>query len=364
MGLALQNIRNMKTCLQAAFKVFQVIESSPVIRLDDIDSFNVRSIEKDIVFSSVSFTYKGASKPSLQRINLVIEHGKITALVGSSGSGKSTLIKLLERLYDPSLGTISVNGFDLKILNQRQYRHCIGYVGQEPVLLNESIKENLLNAKPDATDDEIYQALKSSMAYEFVSDLPDGIDTNVGAIGSKLSGGQKQRIAIARALIKKPSLLILDEATSALDTKSEQEVQEAIENINKEMKITTVVIAHRLSTIANADKIVIMGEGRIQKEVSYEELIKMEGLTYKYDLLEDDSTKLVQRVPSDCINQEVITRTFSSNTNNDDNDSSNLPHEDSSRMKVQDVDDISIWKVVRFLYSYSKNKSYVYTALV
>jgi ABC-type multidrug transport system fused ATPase/permease subunit len=140
-------------------------------------------------------------------------------------------------------------------------------------LFNESIKENLLNAKPDATEYELYSALKSAMAFDFVMELPDGIDSNVGSVGSKLSGGQKQRIAIARALIKQPSLLILDEATSALDTKSEKEVQAAIERINIELNITTVVIAHRLSTLSNSDKIIILIDGKVSEETTYEKLV-------------------------------------------------------------------------------------------
>ena len=140
-------------------------------------------------------------------------------------------------------------------------------------MFNESIKENLLNAKPDATEYELYSALKSAMAFDFVMELPDGIDSNVGSVGSKLSGGQKQRIAIARALIKQPSLLILDEATSALDTKSEKEVQAAIERINIELNITTVVIAHRLSTLSNSDKIIILIDGKVSEETTYEKLV-------------------------------------------------------------------------------------------
>jgi ABC-type multidrug transport system fused ATPase/permease subunit len=154
-------------------------------------------------------------------------------------------------------------------------------------LFNESIKENILNAKPDATDDEIYSALKSALAYDFVMEMSEGINTNVGSVGSKLSGGQKQRIAIARALIKKPTLLILDEATSALDSKSEKEVQGAIEKINKEMKITTVVIAHRLPTLSNAKKIIILEDGKVKDEVTYEKLCEMKGISYKLNLLDE-----------------------------------------------------------------------------
>jgi ABC-type multidrug transport system fused ATPase/permease subunit len=151
-------------------------------------------------------------------------------------------------------------------------------------LFNESIKENLLNAKPDATEYELYSALKSAMAFDFVMELPQGIDSNVGSVGSKLSGGQKQRIAIARALIKQPTLLILDEATSALDSKSEKEVQAAIEKINVETEITTVLIAHRLSTLSNSDKIIILEDGKVLDETTYEKLVGMENLSTNFDL--------------------------------------------------------------------------------
>ena len=144
------------------------------------------------------------------------------AIVGTSGSGKSTIAKLIERFYDPTSGLVTVDGTDLKGINLRQYRNKIGYVGQEPCLFNETIKDNLLNSNPEATDEEIIESLKKANAWTFVKKLPEGINTNVGSVGGKLSGGEKQRIAIARALIRNPDLIIFDEATSALDNKSEK----------------------------------------------------------------------------------------------------------------------------------------------
>jgi ABC-type multidrug transport system fused ATPase/permease subunit len=284
LGASVESMRKFNSGLECSYKIFEDIDTETTIDLNSKAENSINKISKDIVFKNVSFRYTNGRNPSLSNVNMVIEHGKTTAFVGSSGAGKSTIIKLLEHFYLPTSGQILVNGVDLKTIDTRQYRNCVGYVGQEPALFNESIKENLLNAKPDATDDEIHSALKSANAYDFVMEMPEGINTNVGSVGSKLSGGQKQRIAIARALIKKPSLLILDEATSALDTKSEKEVQDAIEKINLEISITTVVIAHRLSTIANADKIIILKDGRVSQEVEFEELLSMKGLSYELNL--------------------------------------------------------------------------------
>ena len=233
-----------------------------------------KTIDSDITFNKVSFQYKSRATKTLDNVSLTIEKGKVTAFVGPSGSGKSTMAKLMMRLYDPDEGSITIGDTPLTDINLREYRHRVGYVGQEPCLFHESIKNNLLNANPKATDTDVEIALKTAMAYNFVNKLEDGIDTDVGAIGGNLSGGQKQRIAIARALINKPDLLVFDEATSALDSENERKVQEAIDKINEESEVTRVVIAHRLSTIQNADKIVMFNEGRIVDEGTHEELMQ------------------------------------------------------------------------------------------
>lgn len=222
----------------------------------------------------MTFKYSTREEVALKDVSCTIEHGKTTAFVGPSGSGKSTIVKLIERFYDPDEGTVTVNDQDLKKLNLRQYRHKIGYVGQEPVLFNESIKSNMMNARPEATVDDIEYALKQANAMTFVQRLPDGIETNAGASGGQLSGGEKQRIALARAFLKNPDVLILDEATSALDRRNEHEVQRAIENINKERSITTVVIAHRLSTIKKADKIIVLDKGEIKEVGNHQSLLR------------------------------------------------------------------------------------------
>jgi ABC-type multidrug transport system fused ATPase/permease subunit len=182
--------------------------------------------------------------------------------------------QIIERFYDPDEGFIRVNNRDLKELNLRSFRKRIGYVGQEPVLFNESIKENLRLSKPDATVDEMFDALRKANAYHLVNKLKDGLDTNAGLSGGQLSGGEKQRIALARSFLKNPDLLILDEATSALDRKNESEVQKAIDQINKETNITTIVIAHRLSTIKKADKIIVLDKGEIKEVGTHDSLLE------------------------------------------------------------------------------------------
>ena len=210
----------------------------------------------------------------MDEFNCKFEIGKQTAIVGPSGSGKSTTIQLVERFYDPTKGQVLIDGKDLKTINLRNYRQQIGYVGQEPVLFNTTIKTNILMGKPDATDAEIEDALRKTNSWDFISKYPEGINANVGAGGGQLSGGQKQRIALARAFIKKPRVLIFDEATSALDKVNEAEVQKAIDGMRKELgSVTTLVIAHRLSTIQASDRIIVMKKGRIVEDGNHQSLL-------------------------------------------------------------------------------------------
>ena len=208
-------------------------------------------------------------------MNIKFERGKITALVGLSGSGKSTIVQLLERFYDPEEGEVLVDGHNLRDINLRNFRSQVGYVGQEPVLFNQTIRENLLYGNPDATEEQMIQALNNANAMKIIEKLPDGLETIVGAGGGQMSGGEKQRIALARAFVKDPKILILDEATSALDRKNENEVQDAIDRLqNGDFNITTIVIAHRLSTVRNSDKIVVLKEGEIVEEGDHKSLLK------------------------------------------------------------------------------------------
>jgi subfamily B ATP-binding cassette protein MsbA len=195
--------------------------------------------------------------------------------VGQSGSGKSTIANLLTRFYDVQEGIIKIDGIDIKDMNLKSLRNLMGLVTQDSILFNDTIKANISLGKPNATDEEIIEALKIANAYEFVKDLPEGIYTNIGDSGNKLSGGQKQRLSIARAVLKNPPIMILDEATSALDTESERLVQIALENMMQNR--TSIVIAHRLSTIQKADTIVVMQKGKIVEQGTHDELLTKNG---------------------------------------------------------------------------------------
>jgi ABC-type multidrug transport system fused ATPase/permease subunit len=228
-------------------------------------------IDDGIEYKGVSFSYPGHN-PVLNDINITIKKGKVTAIVGESGSGKSTLIDLLIGFYEPDKGEILADKKPLQEFDIYSFRHHIGYVPQDTVLFNDTVKNNLLWSNKKATEKEIIEVCKLANADEFIMNLSDGYDTVVGERGVKLSGGERQRIALARALLRTPELLILDEATSALDSRSELLIKSAIEKIAH--KTTLVVIAHRLSTIVNADLIYVLQKGRIIEQGNYHNLIK------------------------------------------------------------------------------------------
>ena len=263
--------------MASAAKVFKVIAREPAIDSSSEEGMKPATFGGNIKFRGVNFSYPSRKDiPVLKDFSLDIEKGKTVALVGASGCGKSTCVQLVQRLYDPHSGTITLDGVDLKELNVGWLRRNIGVVGQEPVLFDCSIRENICYAKKDATEEEIVTACKEANAFDFISRLPQQLDTLVGEGGAQLSGGQKQRIAIARALVRLPSLLLLDEATSALDTESEAIVQEALDRIHASR--TTIVIAHRLSTVRNADMIVALEEGKVKEKGTHEELMELGGL--------------------------------------------------------------------------------------
>ncbi|MCX5696384.1 MAG: ABC transporter ATP-binding protein [Candidatus Omnitrophica bacterium] len=230
--------------------------------------------KNEMRIEDLSFSYPDR-QPVLKNINMVIPKGKMIAVVGYSGGGKSTLIDMIMRFNDPIQGRIIFDGVDAKEFDIDSYRNCIGYVPQDSVLFNTSIRDNLLWANETATDDEIRDACRQANAEEFIGKLPDGYNTLAGDRGVRLSGGQVQRLALARAILRKPELLILDEATSALDTYSERMIQQAIENIAK--GTTVVIIAHRLSTIINADYVYVLKNGTIGEEGTYLELLQKDG---------------------------------------------------------------------------------------
>lgn len=265
----------VKSGLAAADRVFTVLEEKNEITSKD-GAITKDSFEENVTIEHINFRYE--EENVLKEFSLNVKKGQTVALVGQSGSGKSTIANLLTRFYDVNEGVIKIDGTDIKDLHLESLRGLIGLVTQDSILFNDTIKENILLGKPSATDDEIIDALKIANAYEFVKDLPLGINTNIGDSGNKLSGGQKQRLSIARAVLKNPPIMILDEATSALDTESEKLVQVALENMMQNR--TSIVIAHRLSTIQKADVIVVMQKGRIVEQGTHEQLLAHNG-TYK-----------------------------------------------------------------------------------
>ncbi len=206
------------------------------------------------------------------------------ALVGMSGGGKTSLVNLVPRLYDVTDGKVTIDGIDIKELSIKSLRDHISIVTQEPILFNESVKDNIRYGKMDATDTEIEAAAKAAYAYDFIQGFPNGFNTIIGELGSRLSGGEKQRICIARALIKDAPILILDEATSALDSEAERVVQKALENLMKGR--TSFVIAHRLSTIDYASRIILLQNGTIKEKGTHEELMELKGEYYKLQAMQ------------------------------------------------------------------------------
>ena len=229
-------------------------------------------LKKEIRFAGVSHRYQPEGDFILHDIDLVIRKGEVVAIVGASGAGKTTLIDLLPRFYDPTKGSLSIDGEDLRTVRLADLRGLIGMVSQDVMLFNDTIRANIGFGFPDATDAEIEDAARLAFAHDFILGLPDGYNTLLGERGLNLSGGQRQRIAIARAILKNPPILILDEATSALDSVSEGLVQQALDRLMKER--TTIVVAHRLSTIRNADRILVMEYGRIIAQGSHDDLLK------------------------------------------------------------------------------------------
>ena len=259
----------------AAERVLEILEQENTIQ-SKVDALTKSTFEDSINIKNVNFAYE--DETVLKDFSLTIPKGQTIALVGQSGSGKSTIANLLTRFYDVPEGSISIDGTNIKDVELKSLRQLMGLVTQDSILFNDTIKVNVALGKLDATDDEIIDALKIANAYEFVKDLPNGINTNIGDSGNKLSGGQKQRLSIARAVLKNPPIMNLDEATSALDTESERLVQQALENMMQNR--TSVVIAHRLSTIQKADLIVVMNKGRIVEQGHHEQLLALDG-TYK-----------------------------------------------------------------------------------
>lgn len=272
---------SVKNGLAAAERVFEVLETENTIKTKE-NAIVASEFKDAISIENINFKYE--DEYVLKNFSLTIPKGKTVALVGQSGSGKSTIANLLTRFYDVNDGAIKIDGVDIKDLNIHSLRDLLGLVTQDSILFNDTIKNNITLGKENVTDEEIVNALKIANAYEFVKDLPNGIETNIGDAGGKLSGGQKQRLSIARAVLKNPPIMILDEATSALDTESEKLVQIALENMMQNR--TSIVIAHRLSTIQKADSIVVMQKGQIVEQGTHAELLAKDGVYAKLVMMQ------------------------------------------------------------------------------
>eukprot|EP00271_Cylindrocystis_brebissonii_P007435 TRINITY_DN20981_c0_g1_i1.p1 TRINITY_DN20981_c0_g1~~TRINITY_DN20981_c0_g1_i1.p1 ORF type:complete len:1281 (-),score=259.90 TRINITY_DN20981_c0_g1_i1:445-4287(-) len=272
LGQAAPNLTAFAKGKAAAYHIFQMIERVSAIDSDNLDGATPASIEGRLDLQDVHFAYPSRpDAPIFQGFSLHIPAGKTMALVGASGSGKSTVVGLIERFYDPSTGSVMLDGIDIKRLQLKWLRQQLGLVSQEPALFATTIKANILYGKEGGTEEEMFEAAKAANCHNFIMGLPQKYETQVGERGVQMSGGQKQRIAIARAILKNPRILLLDEATSALDSESERIVQEALDNLM--VGRTTVVIAHRLSTIRGAHQIAVVSRGTICEMGTHDELM-------------------------------------------------------------------------------------------
>lgn len=260
-------------------RMFQLFDEPYDVK-DEPHARDIKVQHGDITFKNVGFKYNENDEEVLHHVNLDINSGETVAFVGMSGGGKSTMISLIPRFYDVTSGEIEIDHVPLKDYSIESLRTQIGMVMQDNILFSESIRENILLGKPNASEEEMIYAAKLANAHDFIMSLPDGYDTEVGERGVKLSGGQKQRVAISRVFLKNPPILILDEATSALDLESEAVIQEALETLSKDR--TTVIVAHRLSTITHADKIVVIQNGEIVEIGTHQEL--MNNRSHYYNL--------------------------------------------------------------------------------
>jgi ATP-binding cassette subfamily B protein len=266
--------REIKSSMTNIERMFGLLKEKPLV-VDEINASELTKPEGKIEFRDVSFAYE-AQRPILDKLSFTLNPGEKVALVGSSGAGKSTIAKLLFRFYDTSEGSILIDGQDIQSCTQHSLRTAIGVVPQDTVLFNTSLIENVRYGRPGASDEEVKNAIALAHLKDFVESLPKQYETQVGERGLKLSGGEKQRVAIARTILKKPSILVFDEATSSLDSASESAVMEAIREVSSGK--SSLVIAHRLSTVIDADRIIVLEKGKVVEHGNHKELISAQGL--------------------------------------------------------------------------------------
>lgn len=272
---AMTRFNSISANISSITRVSEILEEVPAI-VNKKDCIKFENFARDITFENVDFKYKDSTEKILKNINLDVKKGETIAFVGNSGGGKSTLVNLIPRFFDVSGGSLKIDGIDIRDYEIKSLRKAIGIVPQETFLFSGTILSNIKYSRQNATFEEIVEAAKQANAHEFIENLSDGYNTEIGERGVKLSGGQKQRIAIARAILENPQILILDEATSALDNESEKLVQDALEKLMDGK--TTFVIAHRLTTIENSNKIVVIQKGEIKEVGNHNELLNKNGI--------------------------------------------------------------------------------------
>ena len=286
MMLAYQPVRSLSTLnmvlnqgLSAASRILPIIDQKNNI-IEIQDAITIKATNSEVKFTDVNFSYNIDEGQTLNSVNLIFKGGKMTSLVGHSGSGKSTILNLIPRFYDAKSGDISIDNQSIYKSKIKSLRSEISMVSQETTLFDDTVKNNIKYAKENATDQEVYEAAKLSFCEEFISNLPNKYETLIGENGVRLSGGEKQRISIARAMMKKSSIILLDEATSALDNETESKIQEALKILTKNK--TTIVIAHRLSTILNSDNIYVIDAGKVVESGKHNDLLNKSELYKKF----------------------------------------------------------------------------------